>query len=476
MGSVTEYERLNKLKDSVDSAFRRIAELEALVSLQPTQRPRTAGGGGSSSLAVMEVVSVDDDYIICLHNGSEVKVAKNWWLRAKLPFTELTYSREGEEFFYISAQERIRRDAVGVAHKEHVRPLFVPGDMIVATFMPSGGTDVTYENDDGETIQVVWLDVNDTSRQWFEIVGGGGLVTGGIGNFEGGATATAAAYLPDAWRTVISMPIDAKDHVGTSIAGVAYFGAALWGGNAGERALFAFRDGAWSRTANPTIARTRATAESSYETSQARVYLMGGQDSSGMPMNLIESYRLETDSWNTHTSQPLGYAAYYLASFRIHTAAGDAEVFHVLGGRASSPIALSFNFRMQITEAEITTAFKQQLPSPREEHMATHFNNDGLIIGGFNNGSNLSDTRWYISELDTWLTIANFPRPVRDGAAFTLEVNGAHEVYVAGGFDGVVGQALESTYKFSNFTWTAKESMPPIEEDGKRWKSAVAVV
>jgi len=164
--------RLNKTVDAVNRIVGGVRPPRQTVSA-----PLSAGAPGKSSkqgpiVAQFKVVSVEDDFLVCNdYDGlaaSDVTtlVAKPYLLR-RTPFDLLT--RDGVEFIYGDAVERIAFDGEGTSETQRITPSYVAGDIIYAVRNIVGKTDVD-DTDTESDDKLDWLDLNVDGRSWAEVV------------------------------------------------------------------------------------------------------------------------------------------------------------------------------------------------------------------------------------------------------------------------------------------------------------------
>lgn len=116
---------------------------------------------GVGKIKRFEVVSVDDDLIVCMEPGdtsSDPKyynVAKPYMLQ-RTPFDEKT--RDAISYVYTSEVERTATDEDYEEEDQVIVPNYVAGDIIYAAFSPTGGT--------GVESAPMWMDLNLDARAW----------------------------------------------------------------------------------------------------------------------------------------------------------------------------------------------------------------------------------------------------------------------------------------------------------------------
>ena len=138
-----------------------VDKVNRLVEVPSCRQIFTKGGG---KIRRFEVVSVDDDYIVCIEPGDTSSDPKYYniakpYLLQRTPFDGET--RDAISYAYTSATERTATDETYEEEDQVIVPNYVAGDIIYAAFAPTGGTGVEDAS--------MWLDLNVDGRAWAKV-------------------------------------------------------------------------------------------------------------------------------------------------------------------------------------------------------------------------------------------------------------------------------------------------------------------
>jgi len=182
-------------------------------------------------------------------------------------------------------------------------------------------------------------------------------------------------------------------------------------------------------TACATSARTLAPMPSSRDdmgvsaTLDGRLYLIGGENSSGAKLTLVQAYLPGTNSWSTLTPMPI--ARDDLAAVTV----SDGTIYAVGGNNGTSTLAAVESFDPK------TNAWTTQAPLTTSRDDLTAVSGPcGRVyaMAGDNNDALLSTTEVYNIATKTWSTVAPIPTS-RDDLAGTTGTDG--RLYAIGGDD-----------------------------------------
>jgi hypothetical protein len=154
-----------------------------------------------------------------------------------------------------------------------------------------------------------------------------------------------------------------------------------------------------------------------------KVYVPGGLDAAGAPVELLEAYDLRQDAWNTLAPLPTALSRYCLAAYE-----GKLYLFGGWDGKAFS----SAVYRYDPEQDEWTEG--TSLPGPRAGCGAVTLEGKLLVIGGFDGMQALGQTLAYFPNRDSagedpWEERPGLPEGRYDFGAAAL----ANAAYVFGG-------------------------------------------
>lgn len=110
-------------------------------------------GAPPSTIAIVTVISVEDEYIVCDKDGATINVAKPWALRKEADWPSV------KTYVYTSAHERTASEA-GEADEEQSYPDYEEDEELLVVRLPSARINDVDDN------KIVWHDLNAVGRTW----------------------------------------------------------------------------------------------------------------------------------------------------------------------------------------------------------------------------------------------------------------------------------------------------------------------
>ena len=213
----------------------------------------------------------------------------------------------------------------------------------------------------------------------------------------------------------------------------------------------------WFELAALPQGRSRMAAER-YEST---IFLIAGQDLSGVSSG-VWAYDLNSDSWSSRTEKP--------TAVRLARAALIGEKIYVPGGETSSGM---LSDDLEVYDPR-TDSWQQSaaLPLPLSEYALAAFEGRLYLFGGWT-GTEVSDRLYiYDPQENAWSTGSALPEPLRGAAAAVV----GSKIYVLGGSDGQ--QVFDTVRVFypnravaGETAWEERAPLP----DGRAGLAAVAL-
>jgi len=178
------------------------------------------------------------------------------------------------------------------------------------------------------------------------------------------------------------------------------------------------------------------------------LFVLGGQDDTGVAQSSVWGYDVQKDTWVTYPSLP--------RTLVLGEAVVLGDTLYAMGGKqdgTTDSTVMSYNLAGGTSGSWDTTAVSG-LPTARRNFEAVQTAGGIYAFGGFD-GTNLSSVVKYDPSTNSWTSLTSMPVATANHAAVLF--NGS--VYVAGGFDGAVTDAVHQ-YDVSSDTWTTETSLP----------------
>ncbi|MBN1813323.1 MAG: hypothetical protein JXA14_15920 [Anaerolineae bacterium] len=188
----------------------------------------------------------------------------------------------------------------------------------------------------------------------------------------------------------------------------------------------------------------------------ADVYVPGGCDDAGTPMQTVEVYDAAADAWRQASPLPKPLCAYALATL--------AEKLYLFGGwDGRQYVADTYAYDPQ------TDTWNEATPMPTARGFAAATSLDGrlYVVGGYDDEKELATCAAYEPETGQWQECA--PLTVGRGGLGLVNLNGNLYAIGGGGWSSYLG--FNERYNPADDAWSAIET-PLIEE----WRSPGVVV
>jgi DNA-binding CsgD family transcriptional regulator len=188
----------------------------------------------------------------------------------------------------------------------------------------------------------------------------------------------------------------------------------------------------------------------------ADVYVPGGCDAAGAPMQTVEVYDAAADTWRQASPLPKPLCAYALATL-------EKKLYLFGGWDGQQYVADSYTYDPQ------TDTWSEAAPMLTARGFAAAASLDGrlYVVGGYDDEKELPTCAAYEPETDRWQECA--PLTVGRGGVGLVNLNGDLYIIGGGGWSSYLG--FNERYDPAADTWAAIET-PLIEE----WRSPGVVV
>ncbi|XP_077293267.1 uncharacterized protein LOC143916177 isoform X1 [Arctopsyche grandis] len=136
------------------------------------------------------------------------------------------------------------------------------------------------------------------------------------------------------------------------------------------------------------------------------LYVIGGIDSNDNPMNCVQKYNFDSETWSSVKSmneKRFGHATTVIADY-----------LYVIGGNDNENVLQSVEF---YDSNKDTWIYAKSMKSFRENFAAVTFENSIYVIGGFDGESSVSSIERYDPDKNTWKSLNNFPYALKGHCA-----------------------------------------------------------
>src|SRR5712691_7825789 len=276
-----------------------------------------------------------------------------------------------------------------------------------------------------------------TRRKWFLVI-----VAGALGTF----TAAQAGYAQSTWTTLALVSPSPTE--GMTVGGVGQVIVRAYGFSGGytnQTRLYNINTDSWSAGAAAPVP-TRAGAASGETTHGGFLYVIGGENSTGVLFDL-QRYDPVTDMWTPLMSMPTARAGAAAAVI-------DDGIF-VIGGRQSTGGPCSGGpYLTTVEKYDIDTntwSTVASLPNPRSDLAAVAHGGKIYVFGGCSSTGVTNEVDMYDPQTNTWtpLTI------MLTGRASLVAGHSGDNVYAIGGTaDGVSASNANEVYDVAHNTWS----------------------
>lgn len=182
---------------------------------------------------------------------------------------------------------------------------------------------------------------------------------------------------------------------------------------------------------------------------QQKIYMVGGDNYTCVPLTTVEEYDPETNSWRTRASLPTG-------RWLLGAATGADGQIYAIGGMGGEPCGANVLDTVEAYDPRLDEwTTRASMPTPRYLlGVVAGVNGKIYAIGGENETDVLDIVEEYDPISDTWTQKASMPLA---GAAFASVAASNGKIYLIGGYgDGTVVLEFDPVAD----TWAQKASMP----------------
>jgi len=237
-------------------------------------------------------------------------------------------------------------------------------------------------------------------------------------------------------------------------------------------ATAAFAQGVWQTLPSNPTARgplAGATAPCTRDRHRACVYAIGGNNTSGVPVNTVEAYSPATNIWATLPSMPTAREALAATTAPCPHARRDACVYAIGGSNGTSvkktveayrPATNTWATLPSMSTARYHLA-AASAPCPRALDRTCVY-----AIGG-DNSADLDTVEAYSPATNSWATVASMSTARSGLAAATAPCPGARHrtcVYAIGGINGSDILSTVEAYSPATNSWATVRSMPAARD------------
>lgn len=255
------------------------------------------------------------------------------------------------------------------------------------------------------------------------------------------------------WREYAQMPTR-RAHLALTAAAGRIFAIAGQGpeGLTGAVEIYDPVDDIWTRGRDKPVPVTHVSGAAV----GADVYVPGGCDDAGAPVQTVEVYDAAADTWQQASPLPKPLCAYALTALE--------EKLYLFGGwDGEQYVADAYAYDPQTDTWNAATP----MPTARGFAAATSLDDRLYVVGGYDGEKELVTCTIYEPETDQWQECA--PLTVGRGGLGLVNLNGDLYAIGGGGWSSYLG--FNERYDPADDTWTAIET-PLIEE----WRSPGVVV